>query len=167
MTLTFMVRPTLTPVDVRSDQRKRWDGFTALLWIQGLYYLFTGLWPLVSMDTFIRVTGPKTDNLLTGLLYDHWLVMTVGVLVTAIGLALVVAAWRHSRAPEAAVLAISSALGLTAIDVVYVWREVIPPIYLGDAAGEVILLVAWAVMLRRVAKIREEDESFGNQKRAA
>lgn len=46
---------------------------------QGAFYLATGIWPLVSMRTFERVTGPKTDK---------WLVKTAGVLITAIGGAL-------------------------------------------------------------------------------
>jgi hypothetical protein len=29
--------------------------------IQGLYYGMTGRWPLLSLGTFERVTGPKTD----------------------------------------------------------------------------------------------------------
>jgi hypothetical protein len=37
-----------------------------LLWAQGLYYLATGVWPLVSIETFQRVTGRKTDHLVTG-----------------------------------------------------------------------------------------------------
>src|SRR4051794_17610666 len=53
--------------------------FTALLWLQGLYYLVTGVWPLVSIETFQTVTGWKTDHLVTGRESDHWLVMTVGV----------------------------------------------------------------------------------------
>src|SRR5437588_7064962 len=72
--------------------------FPALLWVQGLYYLVTGAWPLVSIETFQMVTGPKTD---------HWLVVTVGVLITAIAVALLVAAWRRRNPPEIAVLAIA------------------------------------------------------------
>jgi hypothetical protein len=120
---------------------------TGLLTVHGLYYLLTGVWPLVSIRTFQAVTGPKTDHWPTGLEADHWLVMTVGVLVTAAALALLTAAWRKSRAPEIAVLAIGSAVGLTAIDLIYVARRVIEPIYLLDAAIEVALIAVWAVVL--------------------
>jgi len=123
--------------------------FTALLWVQGLYYLVTGAWPLVSIETFQMVTGPKTDHLVTGREADHWLVMTVGVLITASAVALLVAAWRGQNPPEIAVLAVASALGLTAIDVIYVARQVIAPIYLVDAAAEVVLIAAWAFVLVR------------------
>src|SRR5437588_11278415 len=85
---------------------------------QGFYYVLTGLWPLVSIETFQMVTGRKTDHLPTGREADHWLVMTVGVLVTAIALALLVAAWRRQPYVEAAILAIAPALGLTGIDVI-------------------------------------------------
>jgi hypothetical protein len=119
---------------------------TRLLWVQGPYYFLTGVWPLVSIRTFQLVTGPKTDNLPTGLEADHWLVMTAGVLITAISLTLLTAAWRRTTQLEIAVLAIGSALGLTAIDVIYVWRGVIAPIYLVDAAVEVPLIFGWAVV---------------------
>src|SRR4051794_19239540 len=71
--------------------------FTALLWLQGVYYLVTGVWPLVSIETFQMVTGRKTDHLETGREADHWLVMTVGVLITAVALTLLLAAWRRKN----------------------------------------------------------------------
>jgi len=120
-----------------------------MLWVQGLYYFVTGVWPLVSIETFQMVTGPKTDHLVTGREADHWLVLTVGVLVTAIAVALLVAAWRRQTPLEVVVLALASALGLTGIDVIYVARQVIPPIYLVDAAAEVVLIVGWALVLVR------------------
>jgi hypothetical protein len=123
--------------------------FTGLCWFQGAYYFATGVWPLVSMRTFKMVTGEKTDNLPTGLEADHWLVMTVSVLITAIAVTLLVAAWRRTQAVELAVLAIGAAIGLTSIDVVYTWRGVILPIYLLDAAIEVPLIAAWCVTLAR------------------
>jgi hypothetical protein len=123
--------------------------FNGLLWLQGLYYFVTGVWPLVSIRTFLLVTGEKGkgDHLVTGLDIDHWLVMTAGVLITSIGLTLLVAAWRRTLVIELAVLAIGGAVGLTAIDVIYTSRGVIPPIYLLDAAVEVPLIVAWCVAL--------------------
>src|SRR5947209_20610107 len=43
----------------------------ALLWLQGAYYLATGGWPLISIETFQAVTGKKTDHLITGREGDH------------------------------------------------------------------------------------------------
>lgn len=140
---------------VRQDCEPHSVLFTGLLWFQGLYYLVTGLWPLVSIETFQLVTGPKTDHLVTGNDADHWLVMTVAVLIVGISVALLVAAWRRQNSPESAVLAIGSALGLTAIDIIYVTRQVIAPIYLADAAAEVLLLLFWAIAVVRQSKARQ------------
>ena len=130
-------------------QRNAFGLFTVLLWVQGLYYFATGLWPLVDIRSFQQVTGPKTDHLVTGLEADHWLVMTVGVLIMAVGFALLVAAVRRSRPVEIAALAVAAGVGLTAIDVIYVARQVISPVYLVDAAIEVLLVVAWSIALHR------------------
>lgn len=124
-------------------KRSAWSLPVVLLWVQGGYYLLTGVWPLVSIRTFQLVTGPKTDHLPTGREADHWLVMTAGVLITAIAAAILTAAWQRRIAREIVVLAIGAALGLTAIDVIYVARQVIAPIYLLDAAIEVFLIAGW------------------------
>ncbi len=101
-----------------------------------LYYLVTGIWPLLHMPSFLRVTGPKTDL---------WLVRTVGALIAVVGLALGRAALRRRVTPDIALLATGSAAALTAIDVIYVASGRIAPIYLLDAAGEVALIGAWAI----------------------
>jgi hypothetical protein len=74
-------------------------------------------------------------------------VQTVGVLVGVIGLVFLSAAWRGRLALETVILALGSAAGLTAIDLIFVSLGVIPPIYLADAAAEVILITAWIVAL--------------------
>lgn len=107
---------------------------------QGVYYLVTGIWPLVSMRTFQWVTGPK---------YDRWLVKTVGVLIAVSGAVMVLAGQRNQVTPEIAMLATGSAAGLTGVDVVYVQRGRIRPIYLLDAVAEIGLIVAWAFAWRR------------------
>jgi hypothetical protein len=123
--------------------------FSGLCGLQGSYYLVTGAWPLVSIRAFKLVSGErgKTDHLETGLEADHWLIMTVSVLIVAIAVTLLLAAYRQTRTLELGVLAIAAAVGLTAIDVVYTARGVIQPIYLLDAALEIPLIFAWCVAL--------------------
>jgi hypothetical protein len=120
---------------------------TTLCWIQGIYFFVLGIWPLLSIETFQAVTGKKTDHLVTGRESDHWLVNTVGALVAANGIVFLAAAWRKSVSFEIALLGITTAVALTAIDVIYVLRNVIAPIYLLDAAIEVLFAAGWAAWL--------------------
>jgi hypothetical protein len=120
--------------------------YAFLCWFQGTYYLATGLWPLVSIRTFKMVTGEKTDNLPSGKDADHWLVMTVGTLITSVAITLLSAAFRRTQIAEVTILAVGAAVGLTAIDLIYTARGVIAPIYLLDAAIEVPLILAWIVV---------------------
>src|SRR5687767_3732081 len=67
--------------------------------LQGIYFLLTGVWPLVSMRTFEMVTGPKVDR---------WLVKTVGVLIAVIGSSLVLD--RRRPSPGTMALGLGSAV---------------------------------------------------------
>lgn len=116
-----------------------------VLVVQGIFYVLTGVWPLLSMDTFLRVTGPKTDL---------WLVQTVGVLIAVMGVVMLAAVSRRRAAPEVVVLAVGAALALIAVDVVFVTRGVIPRIYLLDAAVEATLILGWVVALTVEATTR-------------
>jgi hypothetical protein len=107
--------------------------------IQGLYFLLTGIWPIVHIESFLMVTGPKVDL---------WLVKTVGVLVAVIGAVLLSASRSRRITNEIVLLAVGSALGLAIIDVVYARR--VSPVYLADAAAELGLVVLWAVGRARV-----------------
>jgi ABC-type cobalamin transport system permease subunit len=123
--------------------------FRVLMASQSLYFLATGLWPLIHLKSFLVVTGPKDDI---------WLVETVGVLVTAIGACLAIAALRGSATPEVLVLAIGSAAGLALIDLIYTTRGRIAKTYLIDVAIEAALLVAWGIYLfARRASDRERS----------
>lgn len=113
-----------------------------LLLAQGGYFVLTGVWPLLHMKSFLAVTGPKTDL---------WLVRMVALLALAVGLALLVAL-REPRSLVAATLAIGSALSFLAIDVVYVAKKTIGPIYLGDAAVEVVFLLGWLSALPELSR---------------
>jgi hypothetical protein len=115
--------------------------------IQGGYFLATGLWPLVHVESFQAVTGRKTDNW-TGSEADHWLLNTVSVLILSIAVPLLVAAWRNTITPEIILLAVGAALALTGIDFVYVSRGVIAQIYLADAAAEILLILLWLFAAR-------------------
>jgi hypothetical protein len=99
----------------------------AAQWImvgQDAFYFGSGVWPLLSMRTF--VTGPKTDK---------WLVKTVGVLVSVIGGTL--GAQRFAKRYRAGNETPSCSIDLSAIDVIYVAKRRISPVYLLDAVAEI------------------------------
>ncbi len=107
---------------------------------QGAYYFGTGVWPLIDMDSFESVTGPKTDD---------WLVKTVGGLVAIIGSVLVMTGLRRRVTPETAVLAVGSAGGLAAIEIPYSLKGRISAIYLLDVVAEFFIVALWYLVWRR------------------
>jgi hypothetical protein len=126
--------------------------------VQGGYYLLTGLWPLVHMDSFERVSGRKTDR---------WLVRTVGALAVAIGSGLLQAGRRGYLPRELRTVSQLAAAGFIAIEVPTAVRGRISLVYLADAALELGFMVAnsWAAREQRGggealdALVRREAES--------
>jgi hypothetical protein len=109
--------------------------------VQGLYYLGSGIWPLVSMRTFQAVTGPKTDD---------WLVRTVGLLAATIGGVLAGRALpADPDVPPDPTLGIGSALAFATTDVVHALSGRISRVYLADAAVELGIVAAWVAALHR------------------
>jgi hypothetical protein len=108
------------------------------LHVQGWVYVTTGLWPVVHLASFEYVTGEK---------YDDFLVHTVGLLLFVIGASLLRAL--HAGRPLTDVLRVSAgaAASLLAIDVVYFLNGRLPPIYLLDAAAELVFLAAGIVSI--------------------
>jgi hypothetical protein len=105
-----------------------------LILIQSLYILVTATWPILSIDSFMMVTGYKTDV---------WLVKTVSALLLAIGTSLIsFLHWSVDYRPAFA-LGCFTALGLLFIDVYYATTEVISDVYLADAFIEAVLSICW------------------------
>ena len=107
-----------------------------LLIAQAVYYSVTGIWPLVSIRTFMMVTGPK---------HDLWLVKTVGLLITVVGITIGVGAFSQKIDLPVVVLALGSALALGFVDVWYSLRGVISKVYLVDGVLQALLIAAIAV----------------------
>jgi hypothetical protein len=107
--------------------------------VQGIYFFITGIWPIISMKTFLLVTGPKTDL---------WLVKTVGLILALIGAVLLYAQITGTVNPPVMLLAIGAALSLALIEFIYVAKRFISPIYLADAFVELILIGWWILSIR-------------------
>lgn len=101
------------------------------------------------MDSFLAVTGPKADL---------WLVRTVGMLVTVVGLALLRASREERTASDAWLLGTGSAVGFALVDSIYVMNGTIWVIYLADAVVEVFIAGAWTLS-RALAKEKKGEEA--------
>jgi hypothetical protein len=101
---------------------------------QGLFNIACGLWPSVSMSSYEKVYGPKTDR---------FLVRTVGSLLVGVGLNQLRAAARPEGLPYAKRIGTSAALTQFRLDLVNVVTGRVPPTYLIDAAAQAGWLYAW------------------------
>jgi hypothetical protein len=108
--------------------------------VQGTYFLVTGLWPIVSLRSFERVSGPKVDR---------WLVKTFGALTAVVGASLLLAARERapSRTPE--YLGMGSAGAIAVAELIYTARGRISAVYAADAAVELAFLASWVFGKRR------------------
>jgi hypothetical protein len=101
-----------------------------LITLQGIYYLATGLWPVIHIHSFMLVTGYKTDT---------WLVHMVGLLSCGIGITLLYSRKRDLHV--ARVLALCTAVAFAFIDIRYVLSGTLSMIYLADAVVELLFIV--------------------------
>lgn len=109
---------------------------------QGIFYFLTGVWPIVDINSFMKVTGPKVDI---------WLVKTVGVLIIVISITLLAAAYRNKISPEIILLGSTACIGFILIDVIYVMSDTILPVYLLDAVAELLILTGWILLVMRAS----------------
>jgi hypothetical protein len=109
-------------------------GLKRLAYGQGIYFLLTGLWPVFDINSFLWITGPKTDL---------WLVRTFGLLIAAVGFSLIRAARENQLTHSLCVVGSLTALALAVSDSFYVALGTISPIYLGDAVAEIALVFFW------------------------
>jgi hypothetical protein len=105
-----------------------------LILVQSIYLMITAIWPLLSIDSFMAITGYKTDT---------WLVMTVAALLLAVSLCMALYLVIRTDRRPAALLGMCTAVALVSIDVYYVAHRIISKIYLLDAAIQLVILVSW------------------------
>jgi hypothetical protein len=108
------------------------------IWAQGIYTFITAVWPIVDIDSFMKVTGYKTDV---------WLVKTVSVLLLAFSIGLLASAFSKRLEFSIAFLALFASAGLTYVDFYYPANDIISNIYMADGVVEVVFVVAWLILL--------------------
>lgn len=95
--------------------------------LQGVYFVVTGIWPVLHIESFMIVTGGKTDI---------WLVHMVGLLAVTIGISLLFN-------PKSLLLPLCSAISFAAIDLIYVLKDIISPIYLVDFVLQSVFILVY------------------------
>lgn len=97
--------------------------------LQAIFYILGGLWPVIHMQSFEFITGPKVDK---------WLVKSFGWLMAAIGLQL----WAADM-KQVALLGISSAIVIGGADSYYSLKGRISKVYLLDAVVQLLFIIGW------------------------
>jgi hypothetical protein len=101
---------------------------------QGIYYLLRGLWLLL---------GYGFQGAASGETVSAFLAHSTGLLVLIIGAALCLAAYRRQGSAEVLLIALGAAIGLTVLDLVYVFNRSISVLYILDAIIQAALVAAW------------------------
>ena len=117
--------------------------YRVTLLLQTIYYLITSVWPLIDIESFMRVTGPKTDV---------WLVKTVSVLLLAISFSFIAAFLFRLYNLSVITLATSCCVLLILIDCYYAANGTISKIYLLDAFLQICFLAGWIFIILKKVK---------------
>lgn len=115
---------------VGSSQRRR----SVVAFAMGWFWFVSGIWPIFHMRSFEWITGPKVDR---------WLVRTVGALIASVGVGLIQSSRADEVPAEVETIAIAGAVSLAAVDVIYVGKRRIRPVYLLDALAELGFVALW------------------------
>jgi hypothetical protein len=104
--------------------------------MQGLYDMIGGLWPLLHMQSFEAVTGPKEDS---------WLVRTVAGILLVVGTVLLRAAFRGHVAHDVRWMAAGISTVLALVALVSSLAGFISWLYFFDGLFHFAFAMAWAL----------------------
>lgn len=102
--------------------------------------MITAVWPIVDIQSFMQVSGYKTDI---------WLVKTVAALLVAISAGLLGATRAEQYNIPIIVLALVAAVGLAYVDFYYALNDTIWNIYMADGVIEILFAISWLVILSK------------------
>ncbi|MCA1826553.1 MAG: hypothetical protein ABR567_08705 [Myxococcales bacterium] len=117
----------------------------------GAYLLFVGGWPLVSLRTFAKVTGPKPEG---------WLAKGVGACLLNVGATLVAAGARGKVSRELRILGAGTGLSFAVMDFYYAGiRRRISPVYLLNGLAQLAFAALWcAAEIKEMNAVRQPPE---------
>jgi hypothetical protein len=109
-----------------------------LLAVQGTYTFITAVWPIVHIESFMWISGPKSDI---------WLVKTEGVTLMAISVCLLTGIFAKGDYLPIAALALFTSVGLAYVDFYYALNDTIWDTYMADGIIEIIFAICWLIVL--------------------
>lgn len=121
-----------------------------VLYIQGIYYMFTGLWALMDIESFMAFTGPKTDI---------WLVKTFSLLYCCIGLTLILHKYQNPILLFPTILACLTSIVLAFVDLHYSFNGTISKVYQLDGAIQLFFLAGIALSVLK-KELKYEGSSY-------
>ncbi|MBT1707921.1 hypothetical protein KK062_06800 [Fulvivirgaceae bacterium PWU5] len=128
--------------------------FNTVVVAQAAYIFITGIWPLIDINSFMAVTGKKTDL---------WLVKTVGALLLPVASCLGMYRYLNADKRPAILLGGAIAVAFISIDFYYALTDVISDIYLVDGIIEVGFLLVWIIVAINVKRpAGSESHSISN-----
>jgi len=115
--------------------------FQLLVIVQSIYTLITAVWPIIHIESFMEVTGGKTDV---------WLVKTVGALLIPVSACLMAYLFINTDRRPAMILGGLSSIAFICVDFYYSLTDVICDIYMADGYLQIIFLCGWVyIALKR------------------
>lgn len=104
--------------------------------VQGVFFIATGLWPVVHLQSFERLARTNVEG---------WKVKALGGVIALVGATLVAASLKRRDDTAVRVLGVGSALALALTDLFFASKKRGVPIYLADAAVQTGLATAWFI----------------------
>ena len=145
----MFAKSSVDETDLQGTQAARLNAILqAVPWVHAAYFITGGLWSVLDRRSFEAISGPKVD---------YWLVRTVGGLLTAVGAVIAAPTGMGGSLRKFRWLAMGTSGVLIAIDLVYVAKRRISPVYLLDAATNLMLIAGWSA--RRDERTSYESKS--------
>jgi hypothetical protein len=110
---------------------------------QGVFYVVTGLWPIIHLRSFEKFTGRKQQR-------EGLLAQSMGGLIAAVGVALIAGSLEERPSRALKWLGMGSAIALGVADLVFARRGLVrhtseTKSYFADAAAEGAAIAGWII----------------------
>lgn len=113
---------------------------SAVSYAQGIYYFLSGIWPVVHINSFMAVTGPKTDL---------WLVKTLGGIIAVCGIWFFIVAYYKKIGFRVTFLGVALASAFAFSDFYFSLTNQISIVYMIDGLAQVMLIIGWLLAFYR------------------